>query len=187
MKVGYARTSTVEQKAGLLSQVGKLKEAGCEMIFQEQASAAKQRDKLEEAINYLRQGETLVVTKIDRLARSVSDLNKIIERLKKKSVDLKILNIGLDTADPTGKMMLTMLAAVAEFERDIMLERQKEGIARAKELGKYKGGRKPIPQELKNTVINYVNAGASKVWTSKKVGLGVASVYRIIREYKNSL
>jgi DNA invertase Pin-like site-specific DNA recombinase len=183
MKVGYARTSTVEQEAGLEAQERDLQAEGCEKIFSEHASASKQRDELEKALDFAREGDCFIVCKLDRLARSVINLNQIIERLKKKGVRLKILNIGLDTETPTGKMMLTMLAAVAEFEREIMLERQKEGIEKAKKSGKFKG-RPPMPEEIKNAIIDFASTNVSKVWISKKLNISIASVYRVLGEDK---
>ncbi len=186
MKVGYARTSTIEQEAGLEAQRKELEAAGCDRIFYEHASAVKIRKVLEETIRFVREGDTFVVCKLDRLARSVPDLNKIIEQLDNKKVRLVILNIGLDTQDATGKMMIQMLAAVAEFERGIMLERQKEGIAKAKAEGKFKG-RAPLPDEVKNTVLSFVETGASKAWIARKLRIGETSVYRIINENKAKL
>jgi DNA invertase Pin-like site-specific DNA recombinase len=182
-KVGYARTSTVEQEAGLEAQVRDLRAAGCDRIFEEHASAVKQRDKLEEALNYIREGDEFIVTKVDRLARSVSDFMNLHERIKAKGVSLKIINMGIDINTPTGELVLTMLAGFAQMERSMMLERQKEGIAKAKEEGRY-AGRKPLPEEIKNQVMNYLETGVSKVWISKKLNIGEASVYRIAREWR---
>ncbi len=183
-KVGYARTSTIEQEAGLEAQVRDLQAAGCTKIFEEHASAVKKRDKLEEGLNYVREGDTFIVTKLDRLARSMPDLFRIIEILKGKGVNLKILSMGVDTATNEGKLMLNMMGAFAEFEREIMLERQKEGIAKAKKDGKFKG-RKPLPDEVKGAVLAYVQTGAAKSWIAKKMKLGEATIYRIIKEDNN--
>ncbi|WP_273972734.1 recombinase family protein, partial [Xylella fastidiosa] len=101
------------------------------------------RAQLEAALEFLREGDVLVVTKLDRLARSVADLMELIQTLDRKSVGLRVLNLGMDTHTPTGKLMLIVLGGVAQFEREMMLERQREGVARAKAAGKYKG-RKPI-------------------------------------------
>ncbi len=182
-KVGYARTSTIDQKAGLEAQQRDLKLAGCVQIFPEHASAVKVRDGLEKALQYVRKGDTFIVTKIDRLARSVPDLLRIADFLKDKGVNLVILDMQMDTSTPQGQMMMTVFGAVAQFERAIMLERQKEGILKAKAEGKFKG-RKPLPDEVKNTVLAFAETGASKAWIAKKVGIGEASVYRIINENK---
>ena len=137
MKVGYARTSSLEQQAGLDAQFRDLKVAGCEKIFSEQVSAIGKRQQLEAAIDFIREGDTLVVTKLDRLARSTQHLLEIAERVQAKGADLCILNLG-DTSTATGRLMFTVIGAIACFERELMLERQREGIAKAKAEGKYK-------------------------------------------------
>src|SRR6185312_9208129 len=143
MIVGYARVSTTEQEAGFEAQLRDLKAAGCEEVFSERISAAAQRPRLADVIQFVRKGDTLIVTKLDRLARSTADLLAIVAKLEAKGVGLIVQSMGngepLDTRSPTGKLMLTVLGAVAEFERSLMLERQREGIQRAKAEGKYKG------------------------------------------------
>lgn len=185
MKVGYARTSTIEQVAGIEAQVRDLLAAGCDEnnIFQEHASAVKQRDGLEKALAFVREGDTLIVTKLDRLARSVPDLYRIVDLLKEKKVNLQIIAMGMDTGTPAGKAMLTMMGAFAEFEREIMLERQREGIEKAKQDGKFKG-RRPTPNPIKEQVLALAETGVSKSWISKKLTIAPATVYRIIKEAK---
>ncbi len=123
MIIGYARTSTIEQIAGLEAQLREFEAAQCKKIFQEQVSSVAIRAQLEAALAFTREGDVLVVTKLYRLARSVADLMTIIQTLEKKQVGLRILNLGMDTQTPTGKLMLTVLGGVAQFEREIMLER----------------------------------------------------------------
>lgn len=142
MLIGYARTSTTEQVNGLEAQREALKAIGCDRMYDEQASATGPRKALSEALGYVRDGDVLVVTKLDRLARSVVHLGEIVAGLEAKSVGLRILDLGLDTTTATGKLMLNVLGSVAQFEREMMLERQRDGIAKAKAQGKYKG-RKP--------------------------------------------
>ena len=122
MIVGYARTSTLEQVAGFEAQDRDLHLAGVERIFQEQVSSVAARPQLEAALDFVRDGDVFVVTKLDRLARSVANMLEIVARLEKKDVALRILNLGLDTSTPTGKLMLTVMGGVAEFERAMMLE-----------------------------------------------------------------
>jgi DNA invertase Pin-like site-specific DNA recombinase len=136
MLVGYGRTSTVEQEAGLEAQTRDLTAAGCEKIFSEQVSSVAERAELERALDFVRQGDTLVVTRLDRLARSVRDLLEIVDRIAAKGAALKVLAMGLDTGGATGRLMLQVLGAVAEFERALMLERQREGIRKAQAAGK---------------------------------------------------
>ena len=133
--VGYARVSTTGQD--LTTQVEQLNFTGIDKLFQEKASGVKEdRSALNEMLSYVRSGDTVVVCKLDRIARSTHHLLDIVERLEKKGVAFKVLNINLDTSTPTGKLMLTMLGAIATFEREMMLERQAEGIAKAKKDGR---------------------------------------------------
>lgn len=125
MIVGYARTSTADQMAGFDAQLQELKAVGCKKMFQEQVSSVGKRAQLEVALEFVREGDVLVVTKLDRLARSVADLMELIQTLDRKSVGLRVLNLGMDTHTPTGKLMLTVLGGVAQFEREMMLERQR--------------------------------------------------------------
>ncbi|CAO3418966.1 recombinase family protein [Azospirillum doebereinerae] len=181
MLIGYARTSTLDQKAGIEAQVRDLRAAGCEKLFQEQVSSVDvaNREQLATALDFIREGDALVVTKLDRLARSVAHLMSVLETLKAKGASLRILNMGIDTSTPTGKLMLTMLGGVAEFEREIMLERQREGIAKAKEAGKYKG-RKPTAQAKAEEVRALQVQGLGATEIAKRLGIGRASVYRIM-------
>ena len=136
MLVGYARTSTLEQEAGLEAQLRELRALGCEKVFQEQASAISPRKALEQALEFPREGDTLIVTKLDRLARSLLHMWEIIRKLQAKGVGIRIVNMGIDTNTPTGKLMLNVLDGVAEFEREMMLERQREGIAKGQGQGR---------------------------------------------------
>ena len=147
MRIGYARTSTLEQVAGFEAQVMELEALGCEVIRKEQVSSVSERPELERALDTLRKGDVLIVTKLDRLARNVVHLGQIVEHIQKAGAALRIVNIGLDTSTATGKLMLNVLGSVAQFEREMMLERQREGIAKAKAEGKYKGGKRSFSNE----------------------------------------
>lgn len=188
MMVGYARTSTAEQEAGLDAQVRDLKAAGCEELFTEQISSLAKREQLEAALKFVRKGDTLIATKPDRLARSVADLLNILGRLEAKSVGLVILSMGgqeIDTRTATGKLMLTMLGAIAAFERDLMLERQREGIAKAKAEGKYKGGH-PTARRKSADVLRLASEGMTREGIAKTLGIGSASVYRILADARQA-
>jgi len=174
--VGYARTSTIDQKAGFDSQLEQLQLEGAEKIFKEQVSAVGERVELTKALDWVREGDVFLVTKLDRLARSLKHLTEIVERLSEKQVTLRVLNIGLDTDTPTGKLMLNMLGAVSQFEREMMLERQREGIARAKEQGKYTGRPKSIEAEK---VKQMLASGSSVKEVQAELGISRASVYRL--------
>ena len=179
MIVGYARTSTVDQVAGFEAQSKELLAAGCEKIFQEQVSSVTVRLQLQSALEFVRDGDVFVVTKLDRLARSVADLMAILHALERKRVAVRILNLSMDTQTPTGKLMVTVLGGVAQFEREMMLERQREGIAKAKSVGKYKG-RKPIAPDRRQHVLRLAAEGATKISIARQLGIGEATVYRIL-------
>lgn len=182
MLVGYARTSTVEQAAGLEAQEDQLLATGCTKMWTEQVSSVARRDKLEQAIDFVRDGDALVVTRLDRLARSTSDLLGIVARLEDKGVALRVLDFGgsaVDTKSPSGRMLLTMFAAVAQFEREIMLQRQREGIAKAKAAGKYRG-RAPTAQAKAADIRRMCAAGAKPSAIATELRVSRASVYRIL-------
>ncbi|RVA05350.1 recombinase family protein [Mesorhizobium sp. M7A.F.Ca.US.001.02.1.1] len=179
MLIGYARTSSLEQEAGLEAQLRDLRRLGCERIFQEQVSAIGTRAQLEAAVEFSREGDTLVVTKLDRLARSVRHMWAIIDRVQTKGAAIRIENLGIDTGTPTGKLMLNILGGIAEFEREMMLERQREGIAKAKAEGRYKG-RKPTAQARTNEVLALRADGKSMAAIARTLGIGKGSVVRAI-------
>ena len=145
------------------------------------SSVASKRHQLEAALEWVREGDKLVVTKLDRLARSVADLVAVTEALKRKKVELQILSMNLDTSTPTGKLMLNLLGAIAEFERELMLERQREGIAKAKAKGKYVG-RQPTAR-MKSDQVRLLKAeGKSANDIVNTLGISRASVFRILAE-----
>lgn len=177
--VGYARVSTEDQN--LDAQLNQLQESGVDKIFQEKASGVKEdRKQLAAMMDYVRDGDTVVICKLDRIARSTSHLLTITDTLHKKNVEFKVLNINLDTSTPTGTLMLTMLGAIATFEREMMLERQREGIREAKAKGMYKG-RKPTAREKSDQVFALLEQGMTKQGVADKLNIGVASVYRIAK------
>lgn len=180
MLIGYARTSTADQEAGLDAQVRELEAVGIVKVFAEQVSSMGKRDGLRQALDYLRDGDTLVVTKVDRLARSVRELMEIIDEVKGKQAELRILGLNLDTSSPTAKLMLQVLGSVAEFEREIMLERQREGIAKAKAEGKYKG-RAPTAQRKAGDVLRLLDDGKTELEIARTLSISRSSVQRIKR------
>jgi DNA invertase Pin-like site-specific DNA recombinase len=185
MLIGYARTSTDDQKAGLEAQLSELAKTGVERVFSEQVSAVGQRRILEEALDFCRDGDTFIVTKLDRLARSVMHLAQTVERLQRRKVSLRILNLNLDTATPTGKLMINLLGSIAAFEREIMLERQRDGIAAAKLEGKYRG-RAPTARRKANEVIRLVDEGYSMSEIARALHMSRASAYRIVKSASNT-
>ena len=177
--VGYARTSTVTQDAGLEAQERDLKAIGVGKLFTEQVSSVAERAQLEAALDFCRARDALVVTRLDRLARSIRDLCAIVDRLEAKGVSLRILGMGLDTATANGRLMLNVLGSVAQFEREVMLERQREGIAKAKAEGKFKG-RAPTARRKAEEVRAMATAGMTRQVIAGKLGMSERSVYRVL-------
>ncbi len=152
--IGYGRVSTKDQSLEL--QEEKLKEYGCEKIFMEKQSGAKSdREELAKALEYLREGDKLVVYKIDRLARSTFDLHKIAKDLEERGIALVFIKEQIDFSTPSGKFMFTMLGAVAEFERDIINERTAEGRERAKAKGTHMGRKGKAEKDVKKALKLY--------------------------------
>jgi DNA invertase Pin-like site-specific DNA recombinase len=180
--IGYARTSTVEQEAGLVAQIAELTAVGCAKVFAEQVSSVDaKRPQREEAMRYLREGDTFIVTRPDRLARSTADLLNTVQGLTERGVAVRILSMDIDTSTATGKLLLTLMGAIAAFERDLMLERQRHGIAAAKAAGKYKG-RQPTARALSGKVLALGGEGKGAAEIAAALGISRASVYRIRAE-----
>ena len=182
MLVGYSRTSTVEQVAGLVEQSRLLTATGCTKVFEEHVSSVAARAQLIAAVEFVREGDTLVICKLDRLARSTTDLLNIVATLEGKGVALRILDFGgtdVDTKSATGRMLLTIMAAVAEAERTMMLERQKVGVAKARLAGKYRG-REPTARRQSGRVIELRATGVGASAIAAQIGISRASVYRIL-------
>ncbi len=178
MLVGYARVSSAGQSLEL--QLDALTGAGCERVFSEKKSgtSAGGREALQDAIDFAREGDTLVVTRLDRLARSSNDLHNIIAKLVAKGVQFRCLQqSGVDTDSNTGKLMLAILGAVAEFETDIRRERQREGIDKAKVEGKYRG-RKPSADVRAIRELKAQGVGPSAI--AKQLKVGRTTVYRAL-------
>jgi DNA invertase Pin-like site-specific DNA recombinase len=180
--VGYARTSTVEQEAGLEAQVAELQSLGCTKVFAEHVSGVDdQRPELRAALDWCREGDTFVVTRPDRLARSVTDLLRIVEDLRARKIAIRILSLGVDTSTATGTLILQVLGAVGEFERAVMLERQRAGIAKAKAAGKYRG-RAPTARAKTSEVLRLKAEGKTVAQIAQAVGISRASIYRAFAE-----
>lgn len=178
--VAYARTSTIDQRAGLEAQIEELKQAGCTKIFFEHTSGVdSDRPQLAAALSYLRERDSLVVTRPCRLARSTMDLLRLVDDLTSREISLQVLSMGLNTADATSRLMMTVLAGVGQFERELMLERQRHGIARAKAEGRYKG-RAPTARAKTDTVLAMRKNGQRIVDIVRATGVSRASVYRIL-------
>jgi DNA invertase Pin-like site-specific DNA recombinase len=175
--VGYARASTADQDVGI--QIAALKAAGCDPIRSEKrsGSSVEGRAELATVLDFLQAGDTLTVTRIDRLARSIADLANIVRQLESKGVALKATEQPIDTSTAAGKAFLGMLGVFAEFETNIRKERQLEGIAAAKAAGVYKGR----PATIEAAEIAKLKAeGLGATAIAKRLGIGRASVYRVM-------
>ena len=183
--IGYARASTADQSAGLEAQMRDLEAAGCAKIFREQVSSVGERTELDRALAFLRGGDTLVVCKVDRLARSTVGLWAIVQELEaveEGGAALRILNLGgetVDTKSATGKLILTIFAGFAQFEREMMLERQREGIAKAKAENRYMG-RRPSARLKADEAVKLFKAGRTVTDIATALSIGRGSVYRAL-------
>ena len=175
--IGYARVSSVDQDCSLQEEA--LRAAGCTVIRSEKKSgtSTKGRAELNTILSFIRPGDTLMVTRIDRLARSVSDLERIVAELNSKGAHLRATEQPIDTSTPAGKAFLQMLGVFAEFETAIRKERQMEGIAKAKAAGVYKGRKPTVPAE---EVRQMKAAGVSPTEIARRLGVGRTSVYRAL-------
>ena len=174
---GYARVSTTDQDLSL--QIEALKAAACEIVRSEKVSGTSTagRNELRTLLDFLRDGDELVVTRIDRLARSIKDLQNIVFELREKGAVLKATEQPIDTSTAAGKCFLDMLGVFAEFETNLRRERQMEGIQRAKKRGVYKG-RKPSISTEKVRELKQRGMGATAI--ARELGIGRASVYRVL-------
>jgi DNA invertase Pin-like site-specific DNA recombinase len=174
---GYARVSTTEQDLSI--QVAALRAAGCQTIRSEKKSGTERgaRTELQILMDFLREGDTLVVTRIDRLARSMKDLQDIVHELKGRGVALKATEQPIDTGTAAGKAFLDMLGVFAEFETNLRRERQAEGIASAKARGVYKGGKARIDPEA---IRSLASAGVKPAHIARQLGISRGTVYRFL-------
>lgn len=184
-RVGYARVSSTGQS--LEVQLEKLNQVSCDRIYQEKRSGrTADRPEFQSCMNYLREGDTLIITRLDRLARSVVHLAQLAKRFQSEGIDLLVVDQNIDTSTSTGRLMFNMLAAIAEFENDLRTERQAEGIAKAKENG-VKFGRPPkLTDTRKQEIYSRRLAGATIGQLAKEFSLGEASIYRAINAVKQS-
>jgi DNA invertase Pin-like site-specific DNA recombinase len=176
---GYARVSSDDQDTSI--QVNALRAAGCEIIRQEKRSGTKLdgRDELRTLLDFIRKDDVLVVTRLDRLARSLPDLFDIARELERKGAHLRVLQQNIETQTPTGRFFFSVLGAVAQFETDLRRERQLEGIARAKAAGKYRGRPQKYDPALAQTLLAQ---GKRKADIAREIGCSEMTVYRLLKE-----
>lgn len=185
MKIAYVRVSTVEQNEA--RQIEALEKYNIEKWFTEKVSGKDtNRPQLQQMLEFAREGDTIYVHDFTRLARSTKDLLDIVERLKSKGIHLVSNKENIDTSTPTGKLMLTFLAGIAEFERENMLERQREGIAIAKRNGVYKG-RKPFSSDKFDELYNkYIHREINKTELAKQLGISRPTLDKLIKEHEKA-
>ena len=177
MKIGYIRVSTEEQNTA--RQEVLLRELGVDEVFIEKASGKNDRPELTRMMEYVRRGDTVIVESISRFARNTRDLLDLVERLTEKHVEFVSRKEAIDTTTPTGKFMLTVFAAVAELEREYILQRQREGIAIAKEQGKYTGRKPmPLPDNFERVVARWRAGEITAAEAMRQTGLRANTFYR---------
>jgi DNA invertase Pin-like site-specific DNA recombinase len=179
MKVGYARVSSVGQS--LDTQIDKLTAFGCEKVFREKRSGATRdkREAVNAALEFCREGDVLVITKLDRLARSMSDLQDISKTLDRKGVDFIVLDQSIDTTTPAGRLTFHLLGAVAEFERDLIAERRNEGIEKAKAKGVRFGRREKLSDAQSQELRAAYGAGETRQELMKRFDISKSTFYRL--------
>lgn len=178
MKIGYARVSTEDQNDRM--QLDALKSAGSEKIYKEKASGGRwNRPELQKMLESLRPGDTIIIWKLDRLSRSLSDLLKIIDKLAKKEADLKCLTEPVDTTSPAGKMMVHLIGAFAEFERAQLKARTKAGLEAAAKRGKHPGRPKKMSAEQEGEAVKMINAGKSKSEVARIFSVNPSTISRL--------
>lgn len=176
--IGYARVSTRDQNPD--SQTDLLEQAGCDRVFVDKASGVlASRPKLDQALEYLRAGDVLVVTKLDRLSRSMRDLQRITEDLRERGVDFRVLSQGIDTTTPAGRLFFHIVAAMSEFEHDLAVERTHEGLAAARARGRH-GGRRPklTPTKRDQARLMYESQKYTVQQIADALGVSRATIYR---------
>lgn len=180
-KIGYARVSTFDQN--LDSQLDELKKAGCTKIFQEKASSVKKRPEFEKCLDYLREGDTLVVWKLDRLGRTTKKLLELIDDLKDRGINLQIITLGVDTSTAAGRLFFTMMAGLAEMERELIRERTNAGLQAARARGRM-GGRKPIDEQVMARAIMMYEARMTVEDITKTLDISRSTFYKYLKTLK---
>lgn len=178
-KIGYARVSTLDQN--LDSQLDELKKAGCTKIFQEKASSVKKRPEFEKCLDYLREGDTLVVWKLDRLGRTTKKLLELIDDLKDRGINLQIITLGIDTSTAAGRLFFTMMAGLAEMERELIRERTNAGLIAARARGCL-GGRKKIDPDILTRAYMMYEAKMTVNDITKTLNISRSTFYKYMKE-----
>ena len=183
INIAYVRVSTVDQNEN--RQLEGLKKYNIEKWFTEKVSAKDtNRPKLMEMLNYAREGDNIYIWDFSRLARSTKDLLQLVELMQEKKINLISIKENIDTSTPTGKLMLTMIGAINEFERTNLLERQREGIALAKKEGKYKGRKEVNVKDIDKHYDRYMRREVSKSQLAKEINISRPTLDKLFNDYK---
>lgn len=182
MLIGYARVSTRDQEGSLAGQEAALSDAGCEKVFHDRLSGAKaDRPGLAAALDYVRDGEdTLVVARLDRLGRSLPDALRTVQALADREVGIQALDVQLDTSTAAGRLMVNMLLTLADWERDLLRERTREGLARARAAGKRPGPRPKLSDEQVSAVRAAVAGGETVAAVARSFGVSRQTIYKAL-------
>lgn len=181
-KVGYARVSTLDQN--LEMQLDELQKVGCSKVFKEKASSVKKRPEFEKCLEYLREGDTLVVWKLDRLGRTTKKLLELIDDLKERNINLQIITLGVDTSTAAGRLFFTMMAGLAEMERELIRERTNAGLKAARSRGRL-GGRKKIDQDILNRAYIMYEAKMTVDDIIKTLNISRSTFYKYLKKTSN--
>lgn len=180
MKIGYARISTPEQAESLATQKQALLAQGCEKVYTDIASGARaQRPGLAEAINYAREDDAIVVTRLDRLGRTTLDTLNTIRRLDERGIKVQALDIELDTSTPAGRLIIKVIASLAEWERDLLIERTREGLAHARAQGRVLGRPQKLSPEQREAALQALASGMSQSKVAAAFGVSRPTIARL--------
>lgn len=180
-KIGYARVSTLDQN--LEMQLDELEKVGCSKIFKEKASSVKKRPEFEKCFDYLRAGDTLVVWKLDRLGRTTKKLLELIDTLRERDINLQIITLGVDTSTAAGRLFFTMMAGLAEMERELIRERTNAGLKAARARGRV-GGRKKIDQDILNRAYIMYETKMTVEDITKTLNISRSTFYKYLKAIK---
>jgi DNA invertase Pin-like site-specific DNA recombinase len=185
MKIGYARVSTLDQS--LNAQIDALKNAGCDEIYEEKKSGVADREALEKALGYLREGDTLVVTKLDRLGRSLKKLLELIEELKERGIHFQSLDDGIDTSTSVGNFFFQVIGAFSELERNLIVERTQKGLKAARSRGRLRGRPQIHKEDKKEIAYREVMENEKSIKEiAESLGMSRMTIYRYIEKKRET-
>lgn len=185
MKIGYARVSTQDQRESLTAQERTLREAGCEEVYKEVASGVKTgRPEFLAALRSSREGDTFVVTRLDRLGRSTLETLRTLQEIDAKGVRVQALDLNLDTQTPAGRLVISVIASLAQWERDLLVERTKEGLAHARANGRIGGRPAALSKTQREAAVAALEKGMSIAQTAQTFGVSSSTISRLKRQIR---